>query len=316
MTPRFSFLLPAYKALFLHEAITSILSQDYPNYELVIVNDASPEDIDSIVQSFSDNRIQYYKNERNLGGINLIAQWQHCVDLSDSEYIIMASDDDVYLPNYLSEMDRLAKRYPLADVFHCHICRMDSIGQITDISAPCKEWESAIESFYYRNIAHRMQTLPEFMFRRTALEEAGGFVDFPLGYYSDDATVVRTGMKHGIVCSDKYLLYSRSSGLNISSNHNTLPQRLQACEDFLHWAERFVDTLTPQNKIEEVLLQHTKELLWFRQQDMAHSIVRQMNNTQLNTLLRQRNSWPFTLISVRNVLVQLLHHQFCCCKSN
>ena len=55
----FSILLPTYKCQYLKECIDSILGQTYPNWELIIVNDASPEDIDSVVQSYADERIHY-----------------------------------------------------------------------------------------------------------------------------------------------------------------------------------------------------------------------------------------------------------------
>ena len=62
---KFSITIPAYKRTYLQECIDSILGQTYTDFELIIVNDASPEDLDSIVNSFSDSRIRYYKNEKN-----------------------------------------------------------------------------------------------------------------------------------------------------------------------------------------------------------------------------------------------------------
>ena len=57
-TIKYSFVLPAYKAKYFREAIDSILNQTYADFELVIVNDASPEDLDSIVNSYDDKRIR------------------------------------------------------------------------------------------------------------------------------------------------------------------------------------------------------------------------------------------------------------------
>ena len=68
---KYSFVLPAYKAKYLKESIDSIINQTYTDFELIIVNDASPEDVDSIVNSYQDDRIQYYRNEKNIGGVNL-----------------------------------------------------------------------------------------------------------------------------------------------------------------------------------------------------------------------------------------------------
>ena len=60
---KFSVTIPAFKDKYLKETIDSVLAQTYPNYEVVIVNDASPYDLDSIVSQFDDHRIRYFKNE-------------------------------------------------------------------------------------------------------------------------------------------------------------------------------------------------------------------------------------------------------------
>ena len=59
MTPLVSIAIPAYKKKFLADAIQSVLNQSIQDFELIIVNDKSPEDIDSVVEHFNDKRIRY-----------------------------------------------------------------------------------------------------------------------------------------------------------------------------------------------------------------------------------------------------------------
>ena len=92
---KYSFVLPAYKAAYLKEAIDSILNQTYKEFELIIVNDASPEGVDAIVRSYDDPRIQYYVNAENIGGKDLVAQWNYSITYAKGTYLILASDDDV-----------------------------------------------------------------------------------------------------------------------------------------------------------------------------------------------------------------------------
>ena len=63
---KFSVTIPIYKATFLRECIESVLSQTYKDFEVIIVNDASPEDLTSIVKSFDDSRIKYYVDRKSV----------------------------------------------------------------------------------------------------------------------------------------------------------------------------------------------------------------------------------------------------------
>lgn len=103
VNPKYTFILPAYKKKYLKNAIDSILAQSFGNFELIIVNDASPEDIDSVINQYSDCRIQYHRNKTNIGGVNLVKQWNHCLSFATGEFVILATDDDEYAPDYLEK---------------------------------------------------------------------------------------------------------------------------------------------------------------------------------------------------------------------
>ena len=54
---KFSFVMPSYKVRYMKLAIDSILRQSYEDFELVIINDASPEDMDGLVDLYHDSCI-------------------------------------------------------------------------------------------------------------------------------------------------------------------------------------------------------------------------------------------------------------------
>ena len=126
---KYSFVLPAYKAKFLRESIDSILAQTYSDFELIVVNDASPEDIGSIINTYQDKRVKYYVNSKNIGGKNLVSQWNHSILYAQGDYIILASDDDVYAPEYLFKIDILVCMYPDVNIFI-----MSNGGKVFEIS--------------------------------------------------------------------------------------------------------------------------------------------------------------------------------------
>ena len=142
---KYSFVLPAYKANYLRESIESILNQTYADFELIIVNDASPEDVDSIVNSFSDSRIQYYKNEKNIGGTDLVAQWNYSISYARGKYLVLASDDDIYSLEFLEKMDTLVQKYPETKVFRPRVKRVDNSGKILLIEGFEGEFLTKIE---------------------------------------------------------------------------------------------------------------------------------------------------------------------------
>jgi glycosyltransferase involved in cell wall biosynthesis len=69
---KFSVTVPAYKAQFLSECIDSILAQSCKNFELIIVNDAWPQNLDSIASKYDDPRIRYYKKKVGFGAEHVV----------------------------------------------------------------------------------------------------------------------------------------------------------------------------------------------------------------------------------------------------
>ena len=119
---KYTFLLPAYKGKYLEEALRSILSQTYSDFKVIVSDDCSPENLQDIVEKFQDdNRVVYRRNQENIGGKSLVAHWNLLLDLCDTEYCILASDDDVYSPEFLSEIDALTIQYASVDLFHARV---------------------------------------------------------------------------------------------------------------------------------------------------------------------------------------------------
>lgn len=232
--------MPAFKASFLKAAIDSILAQSYSNFELIIVNDASPEDLERIIETYNDNRIKYYKNPTNIGGENLIAQWNKCISYANNEYLILTSDDDVYDKDFLYQMSQMIKKYPDVDVFHSRVQIIDSNDKIIDYSAACVEWETCQEFIWHRICKGRAQYIPEFIFRKKALIDKGGFIDFPSAWGSDHATAFLIAKEKGVVCCNLPLLKWRYSGLNISSSGKHLECKIKGLFQYYSWIKKFI----------------------------------------------------------------------------
>lgn len=254
-----SFIMPAWKRSFLRQAIESILSQDYADFELVVVDDASPENLEEVVREFNDSRIIYKRNKENIGGCDLVAAWNHAMEYARGEFCVLASDDDEYAPGYLTEMMRLVEKYRDVDVFHCRLAYIDSDGNRTGISEIRNEYESGSEFLYNRAARRMKQCAPEFMFRTEALRRIGGFVSFPRAWFSDDATWISLAKEHGVAYSSQVLFSWRSSGENISTLFSDVAEKLKAGEMYFEWLKSYInDFSTVSEKDRDVLLKSAK----------------------------------------------------------
>lgn len=116
--PRVSIGLPVFNGEnYLREALDSILSQTYTDFELIIIDNASTDQTQQICQKYSakDNRIRYYRNKQNIGAMK---NFNNVFRLSSGEYFKWIAHDDVYSPTFLAECVDVLDRNPSVVVAH------------------------------------------------------------------------------------------------------------------------------------------------------------------------------------------------------
>ncbi len=105
-----SIILPVYnRAIQLPDAINSILMQSFRDFELIIVDDASTQDIESIVRSIGDPRIRYIRRAVNGGAA---AARNTGLAEARGEFIAFHDSDDLWLPGKLERQLALLKKLP------------------------------------------------------------------------------------------------------------------------------------------------------------------------------------------------------------
>jgi len=235
---KISFVLPAWKARFLKEAISSIVSQTSQDWELVVVDDCSPEDIKSVVDQFEDKRISYHRNSTNLGKNNLVEQWNHSIGFAKGEWIVMAADDDIYAPTFCEELLTLAQKYPAVEIMRSRVSIIDQNGQARWSDRSFPEHMSCYE--YLNNwLEGKVFTcVGNFAFKKKALRQAGGFMDFPHAFCSDQATPLILA-QNGIAHTGEPLFKFRQSDSHLSGDRTLLKDKLTAMMEFYKWLEGF-----------------------------------------------------------------------------
>lgn len=104
--PKISIITPTYKwAWYITQTIESVRSQSFVDYEYIIINDNSPDDVEDIIKTYQkkDPRIIYIKNNKNLWIAWSRNKW---VEIAQGKYICFLDHDDVFL-----DRDKLQKQY-------------------------------------------------------------------------------------------------------------------------------------------------------------------------------------------------------------
>lgn len=242
-SPLISISIPAYKTVFLGETIESCLCQTYPNFEIVIVDDASPEDIRGVVANYHDSRIRYYRNARNCGAIDVVDNWNICLSYCRGEYVICMGDDDCLKPCCLEEYVRLINIYPNLNVYHAWTELIDEQGKIIKQVSRHPEFQGCM-SMIWQNWNGDAQYIGDFCFKTEYLRSVGGFYKQPLAWASDHITTAMAAAVGGIANAQKITFQYRENTSSISSGrYNNIKIEAKLLERV--WFEQFLKTVKP-----------------------------------------------------------------------
>jgi glycosyltransferase involved in cell wall biosynthesis len=105
--PLVSIVITSYnRAHWIYKAVESALSQDYPNFEIIISDNNSTDNTGEVLFKYLSNpRVKYSKNDRNIG---MFGNFKKATELANGEYITYISSDDYLINNsFVSEAMQL-----------------------------------------------------------------------------------------------------------------------------------------------------------------------------------------------------------------
>lgn len=125
MQPKVSVIIPAYnQADYLGAAIQSVLDQTYQQFELIVVNDASPDHTRMVVQQFQDSRLIYIEHPENR---HLAVTRNTGIRAASGEVIAFLDADDLFHPDKLQAHVRFLAQHPTVGV--TYNARFEFYGQ-------------------------------------------------------------------------------------------------------------------------------------------------------------------------------------------
>ena len=220
-TPKITIAIPTYKRLgALKEAIDSAANQiNYYDYDVMII-DNNPKrdcDVEKMITSMKNNRISYYKNNKNIGMYN---NWNRCITLAKGDYVTILNDDDTLCENYLSVAHKNLEENPAMHAFLFGFQYIDAESKIinSEIKPPTKIIKIIPLDFMYGNINPGSLGV---LFRKKSLIEIGGFDEsfFPS---SDYMFLLNFTVKFKTVFRSSQVLGNYRLAYNESKNISTL----------------------------------------------------------------------------------------------
>ncbi len=99
--PKVSVIIPTYnRASLIQRAIDSVLTQTYTDFELIVVDDASNDNTQAVLEKIRDTRIRLMRHNLNMGGS---AARNTGIRAAKGDFIGLLDDDDEWLPNKLGK---------------------------------------------------------------------------------------------------------------------------------------------------------------------------------------------------------------------
>jgi len=118
-SPKLSVVMPTKnRSNYLAQSINSIQKQTFKNWELIVVDDHSTENIRKIIESFKDKRIKYFRLKKGTG---IAAARNFGNRQAKAPIIIVADSDDPSYPNRLKITYDYFQKHPKTDVFYSNL---------------------------------------------------------------------------------------------------------------------------------------------------------------------------------------------------
>jgi len=243
MKNNLAIVIPAYKSTFLPAALDSIAAQTCKDFTLYIGDDCSPNNIGEIVDRYRDKiNIVYKRFDTNLGGKDLVAQWERCIDMTQNEeWLWLFSDDDMMDKNCVEEFYRAVGEK--SKYYHFDVRQIDTDGNVVKELTEYPNIISATDFLNRKTNGTINSFVIEFIFKKDFFLSAGRFVNFDLAWGSDYITVLKlANLNNGIVTIPNAKVDWRFSNENISPNKSPeiLKRKMMSVVDNLKWIKTFV----------------------------------------------------------------------------
>jgi glycosyltransferase involved in cell wall biosynthesis len=225
--PLVSIVTPAYnQAAFLPETIETVLTQDYPRVEHIVIDDGSTDNTREILSSYSGKLI--WESQPNQGQTPTINKgWQR----STGDIITWLNSDDTYLPGAISKAVEYLQQHPDVDIVYGDTLLTQADG------TPIERMKAS--EFSYRAMVancHNPIPQPSAFIRRKVMEDVG-LLDPHYYYFMDWDFWLRAGIHHSFAYFPELL-----STYRLHEDSKTVAQAVKAAPELEYMYRKFFAT--------------------------------------------------------------------------
>ena len=246
--PLVSIITPTYnRPEYLKLALESAVQQTYQNIEIIVSDNCSPENPESIVKSFGDSRIRFFRNQSNLG---MFPNTMNAFKKARGKYVASLLDDDLWEKDFLAKLvPALEANSNLALAFCDHYI-VDGNGAIDAAATEnCSRFykrknlqEGIYQPFYKLSLIDRaVSTATAAVIRREIIDwdsippEVGGSWDIYLNYLC-----CRSGLG-AYYCPDKLTRYREHENTDtMQSGRRNFQAKIRKAKSDLFCYEQFM----------------------------------------------------------------------------
>lgn len=220
-TPTVSVIIPTYnRAHLIGRAIQSVLNQTYQDFEIIIVDDASIDNTEEVVKSFSNKRIRYIRLKENSGGS--AAPRNTAIKIARGEYIAFQDSDDEWLPEKLEKQIRVFEKVsPEVGIVYTDMWTVDKNGKKKYWHSPRRMPEDGI--IYREVLGYRLMNIgiSSAMIRGSCFDKVGLF-DERMPRHQDLEFFIRLSKYYLFYHINEPLIKYFDIGERLSSNNKAL----------------------------------------------------------------------------------------------
>lgn len=209
IVPKVSVVMPIYNAeKYVVEAIESILTQTFTDFEFIIINDGSTDRSEEIILTFNDSKIKYLKNTHNLG---LVETLNFGIKIALGIYIVRMDADDISFPERLSKQVAFMDQNPNIGVMGS---AYEIFGDMTKTYSPPTDPMLAYTHLSFNSaIGH-----PTSIIRKSVLDKNNIQYESRFEYAADYAFWIRISQVSNIISTEEPLLRYRWHTSNMSNS--------------------------------------------------------------------------------------------------